>query len=248
MVNKEQFVFAFNDNQPLRFGVLSRYAKDESQIRWFESSTTGFIFHVANAWEEGDEVLLIACRSPGLDLEDMSVYEKDKCDKVTTNLWEHRFNLKTGEIRERKLGELHTEFPTINDDYVGRKNRYVFTSIYEDASHVIGIAKYDLTLEPKQGKSNSEGGNLVCVFWLGNLRYGSEAIYVPKNPGKTVDEDDGYLLCFVQDENTGKSEVIVVDAKTMSSDPVAVIKLPRRVPYGFHSLFMTEEQLRSQKS
>ncbi|OWM63986.1 hypothetical protein CDL15_Pgr012027 [Punica granatum] len=37
-----------------------------------------------------------------------------------------------------------------------------------------------------------------------------------------------------------KSSVNVIDAKTMSADPVAVVDLPRRVPYGFHALFVTE--------
>lgn len=56
-------------------------------------------------------------------------------------------------------------------------------------------------------------------------------------------------LCFVDDEQSlgilvtqfdRKSEVIVVDAKTMSSDPVAVIEIPSRIPYGFHASFLTE--------
>ncbi|WZZ82710.1 hypothetical protein YC2023_103282 [Brassica napus] len=37
-----------------------------------------------------------------------------------------------------------------------------------------------------------------------------------------------------------KSCVNVIDAKTMSSEPVAVVELPHRVPYGFHALFVTE--------
>lgn len=32
----------------------------------------------------------------------------------------------------------------------------------------------------------------------------------------------------------------VIDAKTMSAEPVAVVELPHRVPYGFHALFVTE--------
>jgi hypothetical protein len=34
--------------------------------------------------------------------------------------------------------------------------------------------------------------------------------------------------------------VVVIDAKTMSPDPVAVIELPGRVPIGFHGMFVRE--------
>ncbi|WMV10822.1 hypothetical protein MTR67_004207 [Solanum verrucosum] len=43
-----------------------------------------------------------------------------------------------------------------------------------------------------------------------------------------------------------KSAVNVIDAKTMSMEPVAVVELPKRVPYGFHAFFVTEEQIREQ--
>ncbi|GFP92099.1 carotenoid 9 10(9' 10')-cleavage dioxygenase [Phtheirospermum japonicum] len=45
----------------------------------------------------------------------------------------------------------------------------------------------------------------------------------------------------VNESYTGrKSAVNVIDAKTMSPEPVAVVELPRRVPYGFHAFFVTE--------
>ncbi|KAA0041555.1 carotenoid 9,10(9',10')-cleavage dioxygenase 1 isoform X2 [Cucumis melo var. makuwa] len=75
---------------------------------------------------------------------------------------------------------------------------------------------------------------------LGPCRFGSEAIFVPCVSGTISEEDDGYLILFVHDEHTGKSAVNVVDAKTMSSEPVAVVELPHRVPYGFHAFFVTE--------
>jgi carotenoid cleavage dioxygenase-like enzyme len=33
---------------------------------------------------------------------------------------------------------------------------------------------------------------------------------------------------------------VIIDAKTMAPEPVAVVALPKRVPYGFHALFVNE--------
>jgi carotenoid cleavage dioxygenase-like enzyme len=42
------------------------------------------------------------------------------------------------------------------------------------------------------------------------------------------------------------SEVVIIDAQTMASKPVAVISLPSKVPSGFHSIFLSQEQLSNQ--
>jgi carotenoid cleavage dioxygenase-like enzyme len=39
---------------------------------------------------------------------------------------------------------------------------------------------------------------------------------------------------------------VIIDAKTMASKPVAVVSLPARVPAGFHTIFVSEEQLKTQ--
>lgn len=58
-----------------------------------------------------------------------------------------------------------------------------------------------------------------------------------------AEEDDGYVVSYVHDENTGESRFLVMDAKSPNLDLVATVKLPRRVPYGFHGLFVAESDL-----
>ncbi|KAK8537822.1 hypothetical protein V6N13_096375 [Hibiscus sabdariffa] len=67
------------------------------------------------------------------------------------------------------------------------------------------------------------------------------AIFVSKEAEKS--EDDGYLLSYVHNENTGESRLLVMDAKSAELDIVATVKLPQRVPYGFHGLFVKETEL-----
>lgn len=52
-------------------------------------------------------------------------------------------------------------------------------------------------------------------------------------PGGT-DEDDGWLLSYVSDRAAGRSELVILDARDMTEQPVARVLLPARVPAGFH--------------
>ncbi|CAK9140388.1 unnamed protein product [Ilex paraguariensis] len=243
MVKEKKFIFSFDATKKARFGVLPRYTKNELLIKWFELPNC-FIFHNANAWEEGDEVVLITCRLQNPDLDMVNGVVKEKLENFTNELYEMRFNMKSGLASQKKLSASAVDFPRVNESYTGRKQRFVYGTMLDSIAKVTGIIKFDLHAEPDTGKAKLEvGGNVQGIFDLGADRFGSEAIFVPRQPGITSEEDDGYLIFFVHDEKTGKSAVNVINAKTMSANPVAVIELPHRVPYGFHAFFVTEEQL-----
>ncbi|PIN16457.1 Zeaxanthin 7,8-dioxygenase [Handroanthus impetiginosus] len=74
--------------------------------------------------------------------------------------------------------------------------------------------------------------------------YGSEPIFVTREPyNAAAEEDDGYLLSYVYNENIQESRFLVMDAKSPTLEIVAAVKLPRRVPHGFHSIFVKESDL-----
>ena len=56
-------------------------------------------------------------------------------------------------------------------------------------------------------------------------------------------EDDGYLVSYVLDEADGRSEVSVLDARDVEAGPLARVKLPVRVPIGFHATWVPGERL-----
>ena len=58
-------------------------------------------------------------------------------------------------------------------------------------------------------------------------------------------EDDGWLMLFLFHEADQHSELVVYDAKTMRSEPLATVRMPQRVPYGFHSHFISEDRLKA---
>ncbi|KAL5788531.1 hypothetical protein ACOSP7_005480 [Xanthoceras sorbifolium] len=68
----------------------------------------------------------------------------------------------------------------------------------------------------------------------------SSASGMPKFGGGNVEEeeDDGWIITYVHNEDTNTSQVYIIDTKKFTSEPVAKITLPCRVPYGFHGAFM----------
>ncbi|KAG2298656.1 hypothetical protein Bca4012_010123 [Brassica carinata] len=245
MVKEKKTVYSFDPTKKARFGVLPRYAQDDLRIRWFELPNC-FIFHNANAWEEDDEVVLITCRLENPNLDMVSGNVEEILESYSGDLYEMRFNMKTGSASQKKLSASSNYFPRINECYSGKKNRYVYGygTFLDGISKVTGIIKFDLHAEAEAGKSMLQvRGNIKGIYKLGQGIYGSDAIYVPR---ESAEEDNGYLIFFVHDENTGKSCVHVIDARRMSVEPVAIVELPHRVPYGFHALFVTERQLQEQ--
>ena len=55
-------------------------------------------------------------------------------------------------------------------------------------------------------------------------------------------------MTYVYDALKQSSSFVVYDAHTFSSEPVARVRLPQRVPFGFHGLFLSEQQLQSQQA
>jgi carotenoid cleavage dioxygenase len=222
----------FESDRPSRFGILPRHG-DNSQIRWFESSPC-YIFHVLNAYEQGDEVVLVACRMKATNVlvSDDQSREKD-ADVAYLHRW--RFNLTTGIVQEEKLDDVAGEFPRINENFLGRKNQYGYVGKLLGGSVPLfdGVIKYDI----QSGQSQT--------YNYGAGRYGGEVVFAPR-PDPTL-EDDGWLVTFVYDEGTETSELLVLDAQQITQEPVARVLIPQRVPYGFHGTWISESQMQHLK-
>ena len=85
-------------------------------------------------------------------------------------------------------------------------------------------------------KYDNETG-AIEMHYFGDDAESGEAVFVPRI-GATS-EDDGYVICFVYDRKTGSSECHILDAQKWSADPVARIKIPQRVPHGFHAAWVS---------
>jgi carotenoid cleavage dioxygenase-like enzyme len=233
MVKERRLPFTYRKDRPARFGVLDRYAKDASTIRWF-STEPCMIFHVCNAWEEGDVIELYACCFNNFSLDTFNSV-KDSDPYLSRIV----LNLKTGETQYYRLSPVPGDFPAIPVSLVGRKTRYGYVGAMEPNDNgiprFIGAAKIDLA-------AAGQGDSLKGILYHGDGRLGGEAFFVPAAGG--TEEDDGYLMTFVHDDVKEESQLVIYDAKTMSSKPVTVLKMPQRVPHGFHCTWVTEEQMK----
>jgi carotenoid cleavage dioxygenase len=63
-------------------------------------------------------------------------------------------------------------------------------------------------------------------------------VFVPRDP--TSAEDDGWLLTFVYDAGSDRSDLVVLNAGDFAGEPEAVVHLPVRVPHGFHASWIPD--------
>lgn len=217
--------FHWSDDYPARVGIMPRDGRD-ADVRWFDINPC-FIFHTLNAWESGDSIVLDACRSSEMwrKAGDMTAAG----GRLT--LHRFRFDLATGAVREETLDERPLEFPRVADGRVGLPNRFGFlldVSANDDGSPAFkGVVKVDLETGASQAHS------------YGAASASSEAVFVP-GAGADPGSDEGWLMSYVHDESSGRSEFVVLDASDLSKPALARVKLPRRVPYGFHGSWLPD--------
>ena len=66
--------------------------------------------------------------------------------------------------------------------------------------------------------------------------HSGEWLFVPADNG--TEQDAGWLLAYVTDEATNKSDLSIIDATAVEQGPIARVELPQRVPYGFHGTWV----------
>ena len=95
--------------------------------------------------------------------------------------------------------------------------------------------------------SEGDNGGRECTVgsrMYGDNCFGGEPFFIARDPeNPDSEEDDGYVVSYVHDESSGESSFMVMDARTPDLEVVAVVKLPQRVPYGLHGIFIREKDM-----
>lgn len=210
--------FRWSDDYGARVGIMPREGGN-ADVRWFEIEPC-YVFHAMNAWDEGNTVVYDVCR-----ISEIWRNAGDMGGNGEQTLHRFHFDLDTGAVREETLDERGMDFPRVADARVGLENRYGYALHFGNGEagspRFAGHLKFDFKTGKSELQATSDGRNP------------GEPVFVPA-PGADADSDEGWVMTYLHDESSGKSEFVITDATRFDQPPIARVKLPQRVPYGFH--------------
>jgi len=214
----------FQPNQPTNIIVISRNNNAQKPAKIFQTNA-GFIFHHANAFEQGDNLYIDSiCYKSLPQINPDTNYKEVDFEKLDPGqLWRFNLNLNTATVTSQIIEPRCCEFPTIHPDKVGRNYRYLFIGAAHNSignAPLQAILKLDLETSDRQLYSFAPSG------------YVSEPIFIPKPESKT--EDDGWIITLVYDGNKHRSDVVILDGLDLNKGAIARLHLKHHIPYGLH--------------
>lgn len=186
-----------------------------------------FQSHVANAFEDGDEVVFDAIFYPDEQTFKLAgeVIHSGRHPVVPISSLGSLYRIRLGQngrIAKDQLTTVPVDLPTYDCRLTGKRYRYIY--LVEKARDVPTVRLWKLDTE--SGKMQS--------FDHGPRCFPGEATFVPARDART--DDDGWLLSLVYDAKAHRSSLSVVDARGLDAE-IARVELPFHIPHGFHCSF-----------
>ena len=214
--------------QGLRFLIVS---KADGKLHRKVESQAGFGFHVINAFEQGEDIMIDACIS-----EEASAVTNLTIDQLAGDSFRgarpqfKRYILKAGSsfAVEEILSSESIELPSIHyQQHNGQNYRYAY-GVSTNRLHPENIDNQLIKVDTKSGNSK---------IWSQEDCYPGEPVFVPTPDG--TKEDDGVLLSVVLDGMKGRSFLLALDAQNM--EEIGRAEVPHHIPFGFHGMYTMEK-------
>jgi carotenoid cleavage dioxygenase-like enzyme len=219
--------FRFNRDAGARLGVMRRDASATS-IRWFEIEPC-YVFHAVNAHEDGHKIVLHVSRQ-------REAFGSSNDDYAEVGrLWRWTIDLAAGTVSEQMIDDRPGDFGRVDDRMVGLDAQY---------GYLMAMAGEGTSEEPVYGSALWKYDLHSGACWehqLGSGVRGAEPVFAPAHSGSG--EDEGWVISLSHDTNSGESRLLIIDAQNFSAAPVAVVHLPRRIPYGAHGSWVPDQAL-----
>jgi len=208
----------------LRFGIVPKTATKREDVVWIDTGEKGAVVHPLNAWEEDDGTIVLwtpFCSNLVIDLETTDI---NKFDMV-----EYRFDPNNGKLLSKEVVDdtVNVEFSAVQN--MGEFNQYGYTAIQDP-------------LTPGEG---SFAG--ICFWDMSDRTF--QTVYFDEHevggePLVAQDETDGtvYVGTYTYHQKTEESYFVLYHGET--TELVCRIRMPHRVPYGFHGKWLSWNELR----
>jgi carotenoid cleavage dioxygenase len=214
-------------------GVLKRNANVES-IRWFEIEPK-FFLHSMNSWEDGEKIHCELTEFPHPPIFPNADGSPSQDVEGRLTRWTIDLAGTTNRAQREQIDDLNSEMPRFDERFAGLPYRHGWYMANIQSKNPLrstelirlmhnAIAHIDL----KTGKR--------AVRMLDPGDAAGEPVFVPRSA--SAPEGDGYIIALVYRAANDASELLILNAQDIADEPAAVLKVPRRVPTGFHGNFV----------
>ena len=212
------FPYAWNPAHEARVGLLPRNGKGSDTI-WCPVSPC-HVFHPCNAYDTPDGKVIV-----DLAVHDRMFAESTQGpDSQTVTFERWTINPVARTVDRKVLDADPQEFPRPDERRLGQPYRYAYTM-------PLPTGTSDFVSLPHYYKHDLQAGTRE-THEFGAGRFPGEFVFVPRSADSA--EDDGWLLGYVIDTNDATTDLVILDAANFTAPPVATVKIPHRVPPGFH--------------
>ncbi len=237
-----------HSDRPTRILVIPRNPR-YGVVRSFEAAP-GFVWHHANAFEQGDELVIdsvwydsYAGIDPAQDFRQIVFSQQPP-----GQLWRTHVKLAPGITRRVLIEKRCCEFPVLHPAKVGRPYRYTYLAAADPSegnSPLQAVLKVDLETGARQIWSAGPRGFVAEPIFVPRPRTPELAAFTTPDVGNPLDntasgEDDGWLLTLVYDAAQHRSALVILDASDLERGPLAVMHLHHHIPHGLHGSFTAQ--------
>ncbi len=233
--------WAWDAKRPSYYAVIPRRGRAED-VRIFEGPERSIV-HTANAWEDGNTLVMDAPIASGntwpwfkdIDGADF-VMNGFTLRRVRIDLRADSMTVREEELFDRDV----TSFTRIDERFLTKENRFVWVQ-YADPERPFHASLPD---DPRLRPVNCYGRfdmieRTMQPYFAGAESVLQEPVFVPRNADAA--EGDGWILGTAHNLVEMRSELVIVDAKTMSE--CARVILPFRNAYQVHAIWAPSTDL-----